>query len=179
MDRRSGRDRGPTGQEAKDRSRGCQTSAEADARRSLSENLGTESRESRSATTAVAPTSDGADAHADHEPTSSAGHERREALEVEAVEQTGTSRIRSIGVRSLGQSTPERVVGAAGPAESEHRGVNDSRRAGSQKSPRSVAADDASRRGPDYGTRLCVDHRNPGAVRSWQADRHVRWDDSD
>ena len=66
-----------------------------------------------------------------------------------------------------------------GPAESEHRGVNDSRPAGSQQAPRSVAADDTSRRGPDYGTRLCVDHRNPGAVHSWQADRHVCRDDSD
>src|SRR5215831_12178953 len=73
MDRRSRRDRGPTRQEAEDRSRGCQTSAKADARRSLSENLGTESRESGSATTAVAPASDGADAHADHEPIASAG----------------------------------------------------------------------------------------------------------
>ena len=65
-----------------------------------------------------------------------------------------------------------------GPAESEHRGVNDSRPAGSQQAPRSVAADDASRRGPDYGTRLCVDHRNPGTVHSREADRHVCGDDS-
>src|SRR5262249_14741794 len=144
MDRRSRRDRGPTGQEAKDRSRGCQTSVEADARKSLSENLGTESRESRSATTAVAPTSDGADAHADHEPIASAGHERREALEVEAMEQTGTSRIREIGIRPLGQPTSKRVVGAAGPVESEHRGVNGSRGAGSPQAARSVAADDTS-----------------------------------
>ena len=51
-------------------------------------NLGTESGESGSAPTVVAPTSVGADAHADYEPTASAGHERRKALEVEAVEQT-------------------------------------------------------------------------------------------
>ena len=43
------------------------------------------SGESRSATTTMAPASVGADAHADHEPTASAGHERRQALEVEAV----------------------------------------------------------------------------------------------
>ena len=35
-------------------------------------------------------------------PIASAGHERRQALEVEAMEQTGTSRIREIGLRSLG-----------------------------------------------------------------------------
>ena len=72
-------------------------SAEVDARRSLSRNLGTESGESGSAPTVVAPTSVGADA--DHKPAAGAGHERRKALEVEAVEQTGTSRIRSIGDR--------------------------------------------------------------------------------
>src|SRR5262249_23463496 len=71
--------------------------AEADARRSLSTNLGAESGESGRATTTVAPASVGADAHADYEPTSGA---------------------REIGVRSVGQSTPERVVGATGPAES-------------------------------------------------------------
>ena len=54
-------------------------------RRSLSTNLGTESGESGPATTTMAPASVGADAHADHEPTSSAGHERRQAREVEAV----------------------------------------------------------------------------------------------
>src|SRR5262249_19515604 len=88
VDRRSGRDCGATGQEAEDGPRGCATSAEANARRSLSQNLGTESGESRPATTAVAPTSHGADAHADPEPDASAGHERREALEIEAVEPT-------------------------------------------------------------------------------------------
>src|SRR5207302_9751735 len=39
---------------------------------------------------------------------------------------------------SLGQSTPERVVGAAGPVESEHRGVDGSRRARSQQATRSA-----------------------------------------
>jgi hypothetical protein len=88
--------------------------------------------------------------------------------------QQGRVAFDKIGVRSVGQSTPERVVGAAGPSGSERRGVNDGRGAGSQKVPRSVAVDDASRRGSDYGTRLCLDHRNSGAVCSWQADRHVR-----
>src|SRR5262249_43358226 len=85
VDWRSRRDRGQARQEAEDRPRGCETSTEADARRSLSANLGTECGESGPATTAVAPASVGADAHADHEPTSGAGHERRPALEVEAV----------------------------------------------------------------------------------------------
>ena len=55
---------------------GCSTAAEVDARRSLSENLGTESGESGSAATAVASPSVSADAYKDHESTSSVSHER-------------------------------------------------------------------------------------------------------
>jgi len=42
-----------------------------------------------------------------------------------------------------------------------------------------VATDDASRRGPANRTRLCVDHRNSVAVRSWQADWQIRGNDSE
>src|SRR5713101_91871 len=33
--------------------------------------------------------------------------------------------------------------------------------------------------GPLNGTRLCVDHWNSGAISAWQADRHVRGNDSE
>ena len=59
---------------------------DVDARKSLSENLGTESGESGSAATAVASPSVSADAYQDHESTSSVGHERRPTLEEKAVE---------------------------------------------------------------------------------------------
>jgi hypothetical protein len=56
------------------------------------------------------------------------------------------------GVGSLGQ--PARVVGTAGPDESDHRRVNRGRGAGSSKTARGDAADDASGRGPAYGLSL-------------------------
>ena len=48
-----------------------------------------------------------------------------QALEGEAMEQTAAPRVAEAGVSSLGQSTPARVVGAAGPAESELRGLDE------------------------------------------------------
>ena len=90
----------------------------------------------------------------------------------------GRAAVREARVGSLGQSAPARVVGAAGPHESDDRGVNRSRRAGSQETTRGAAADDPSWRGTAYGTRLCVDHRNSESVSSWQADRQLRGDDS-
>jgi hypothetical protein len=46
---------------------------------------------------------------------------------------TGTSRTGEVSVSSLGESTSERVIGAAGPTESEHRGANHSRGARGQE----------------------------------------------
>src|SRR6266403_5053305 len=60
--------------------------------RSLSANLGTESGKSRCASTALAPASAGADAHADHESAAGSGDERGPALEIQTVERTGTGR---------------------------------------------------------------------------------------
>src|SRR5712692_12009816 len=97
----------------------CPTPTQADAGEQLSANLGTRSGESGSATTAVAPASVGADAHADHESAAGVGHERRQALEEKAVERTGASRVGEVGVGSLGQPATARVVGAAGPDQSD------------------------------------------------------------
>ena len=48
-----------------------------------------------------------------------------QALEGELMEQTAAPRVAEAGVSPLGQSTPARVVGAAGPAESELRGLDE------------------------------------------------------
>src|SRR6267143_3503743 len=136
--------------------------------------MGTEPGESVSATTAVAPASVGADAHANHESVAGVGHERGLSLEEKTVQRTGTSTVSEAHVGSLGQSTPTRVVGVAGPYESDDRRADGRRRAGSQKATRGSATDDPSRCWSAFGTRLCVDHRNSKSVSSWQADRQLR-----
>src|SRR6187549_2096258 len=102
MDRESRRDQGQASQEAEDRSRRCTTSAEAHAGRSLSAHLGTESRESGSAATAVASASVGADAHANHESVAGLSDERRQTLEEQAVERTGPGTVRETSIGFLG-----------------------------------------------------------------------------
>ena len=72
--------------------------------------------ESRFATVLfVAPASLGADAHADHESVARLGHERGLSRQEKTVQRTGTSTVREARARSLGQSTPTRVAGVAGP----------------------------------------------------------------
>src|SRR6267143_5680617 len=81
-------------------------------------NLGTGSGESGSAAIVVEPASVGADAHADHESIAGVGDERGLSLGEKAVQRTRASTVRKAHVSSLGQSTPARVVGVAGPHES-------------------------------------------------------------
>ena len=70
---------------------------------------------SRCASTAVAPASAGADAHANHESAAGSGDERGPALEIQTVERTRASGTGEAGVGFLGPSAPTRVVGRAGP----------------------------------------------------------------
>src|SRR5690349_2456631 len=93
--------------------------AATDAGKQLSANLGTRSGESGSTATVVAPSSVGADAHADHESVAGVGDERRLSLEEKTIQRTRTSTARETVVGSLGQSAPARVVGVAGPHESD------------------------------------------------------------
>ena len=81
--------------------------------------LGTEPGESRSATTAMAPSSDGADAHADHESVAGVGHERGLSLEEKTIQRTRANRVGEARVSSLGQPTPARVAGTSRPYESD------------------------------------------------------------
>src|SRR6266849_5410033 len=114
VDRRCSGNQSQASQEAKDRPQRRATAAEADDGRSLSANLGTESGKSRCASTALAPASAGADAHADHESAAGSGDERGPALEIQAVERAGTGRTGKARVGSLGQPASTRVVGTAG-----------------------------------------------------------------
>ena len=139
----------------------------------FSSHLGTQCGESGSAATVVASASLGADAHADDESAASTGHERRPAAEEKAVERTRTSGIRKAPLSFLGQPASARSAGAAGPAESNDRGINRSGRGGSQEVARGTAADDASGGRTADGAGLRVDHRNSQAVSSGQADRQL------
>ena len=144
LDRRCGGDQGQASPQAEDRPQRCSIIVEAAAGKYLSSDLGTESRESGSTATALAPAPAGADAHADHESAAGFGDERRPATEEEAVERTGTSRDGKTSARSLGSPAPAGSAGVAGRDESDHRGVNRSRRAGSEETARGAAADDTS-----------------------------------
>jgi hypothetical protein len=73
----------------------------------------------------------------------------------------------------LGRQAPAGCIGAAGPVESHDCEVNRSRRAGSQKTPRSAAINDPPGRGPTDSTGLRANHRDSGAVSLWQADRQL------
>src|SRR6202521_5065186 len=86
------------------------------------------------------------------------------------VQRTGTSTARETLLGSLGQSAPERIIGAAGPAGSQDCGVNGSGRARSPSTARGAAVDDPSWRGTHHPAGLRANHRNSGAVSMGQAD---------
>src|ERR1700722_18744125 len=88
MDWRCSGDQQTASTQTKDGPRGCPTLAEVATGKSLSSNLGTESGESGSAATALAPASAGADAHADYESATGRGDERGLSLEEKAVQRT-------------------------------------------------------------------------------------------
>ncbi len=120
----------PASEETKDRPRRCSSVAEAAAGKSLSSNLGAESRESGPSTVAVASASVGSDADQDHDSAAGHRHERRETMEEEAVERARSGRAGEIPVSALGQQAPARLNGIVEPIESHHRGINHSRSSG-------------------------------------------------
>src|ERR1700731_3603909 len=126
MDRQRSGNKDPASEKAEDRPRRRSPAAEAAAGKSLPTNLGTESGESGSTAVAVASPSAGSDADTDHESNAGHRHERRETLEEEAVERARSVRAGEIPVSSLGQPTPARLDGIAGPLEPHHRGINHS-----------------------------------------------------
>jgi hypothetical protein len=111
-----------------------------------------------------------ADADTDRESAAGRGRERGLSLDEKTVQRTGTSEARETIVGSVGQSAPERIIGAAGPAGSQDCRVNGSCRARNQETARGAAVDDASGRGTHHGAGLCAGHRDTGPVSLWQAD---------
>src|SRR3984957_2002678 len=158
--------------------RRCATAAAADGGRSLSADLGAESAESRYASTAVAPASASADAHANHESAAGAGDERRISLEEKTVQRTRPRAVRKAGVGALGQSAPARVVGVTGSIASDDRRTHCCCAAGSQEAARGSSVDFAFVRGSAYSPRVCIDRWKSKPISSWQADRQLRGDDS-
>src|SRR3984893_8703781 len=118
VDGRCGGDPQAARPEAENRPPGCPTFAEVAAGKSLSSNLGTESGESGSAATALAPASAGADAHADYESATGRGDERGLSLEEKAVRRTRPNTVGEAHVGSLGQPAAEGIIRAAGPTGS-------------------------------------------------------------
>src|ERR1019366_9362110 len=110
--------------------------------------LGAELGESGSAATAVAPTPDGAGAHADHEPTASGGSERRAALEEEVVAGKGTGKNGGETVSPIGGPAAARPAGVAGPTEPDDRQADAGDRFGSGEVSCGATLADASRSGP-------------------------------
>ena len=140
---------------------------------SLSTDLGTQSGESGSATTALAPTSAGADANQSQEPVAGHRPERRSATQERVVEQGGVSPVRVAGFGSLEQATPARFAGIAGPIEPQDRRAKyrDPARGGTTAGY--AKAHDPSRSGTDHRTGLCVDPGSSRSVRRWQASRQL------
>ena len=88
----------------------------------------------------------------------------------------GRALLEKLSVGSLGQSAPERVTGAAGPAGSKDCGVNGSPRARSPATARGGAVDDASWRGTHHGAGLRAGHRDTRSVSLRQEDRQLHRD---
>src|SRR5438309_11853709 len=86
-----------------------------------------------------------------------------------AVQRKRTRAARKTPVGSLGQSAPERIIGAAGPAGSKDCGVNGSGRARSQENARSAAVDESSWRVTHTGPGLRSGHWNAASDSLWQA----------
>src|SRR5277367_3504374 len=173
VDRQCCGDQSQASPQAKNRPSGCSTVAEVARGKSLSAHLGAQSRESGSATIALAPASARANAYADHESAAGAGHERGPALEASLVERGRASRAGEVSVGSLGQPASERFTRTAGPHDSQDRRTYRRRRTANQEMPGSTTVDDAPWSGPADGPGLRANHRNSRKVPTWQKDRQL------
>src|SRR5258708_23388955 len=101
MDWRCGRDQDEASPQAEDRPPGRRAPAEVATRESLSANLGTESGESRSAATALAPASAGTEADTDHESAAGRGGGLRLSPGEKTCQRTATITARDAALGSL------------------------------------------------------------------------------
>ena len=90
----------------------------------------------------------------------------------------GRALLEKLSLAPWGQSAPERVTGAAGPAGSKDCGAKCRRRAGSREVARSGTADDPPWRGTHHRAGLHSGHRDSGAVSERQEDRQLHRADS-
>ena len=112
-----------TDREAKDRSARRAVVAAAKAGKSLSENLGTGRRESRSAPTAVASAPVGADAHAGHEPVARGGAQRGSKAQKSVVASGGAGGTARVIAGSLGEPAPAEPARPTRSAHAENPGT--------------------------------------------------------
>src|SRR5450432_955082 len=173
MDRGYRRDPYQASTQAEDGSPGCTADSAVITGRSLSADLGSKLGESGSAATAVAPTSNGASPHADHEPTASGGAERRPALQQEVVAGSRTGTTGGVPVSPVGELATARPAGVAGSTDANDCRADASHRAGSGEMSRGAAVAHASRGGRTDSIGLRADHRESGSVPVWQADREL------
>src|SRR5580700_1687380 len=117
VDWRSRRDTKQARAQAEDRPSGCGVAVAVAGGESFSPNLGTECGESRSATTALAPASAGADADPSEESTAGHRFERRITTPERAVEQARASAAGSAAVGALECTAAAGSAGTARPPE--------------------------------------------------------------
>jgi hypothetical protein len=134
-DRRCCRDTDQAGAQTEDRPAGCATDFAIAGGRSFSADLGSEWGEPGSAATALASPSNGAGAHAHHEPAASRRLERRPALEKEVVAGTWSPATGSVSLGALGQPAKARSARVTRSTEPHDRRVEPGDRTGSRKVP--------------------------------------------
>src|ERR1700680_46450 len=161
VDRQSRPYRGATGAQTKDRPRRCAPSVALVAGRSFSQAVGAESGEPRSAATAVASASPGADADARQEPIARHRPERRRAEEVASVEQSGKNATGIVRAGSVDGAAAARSAPTGGPTDATDRRTQPGGRAGSRATAGGATLDDPSRSGSDHGAGLRVGAGHP------------------
>src|SRR5262245_5761169 len=162
MDRGCSRDADQAGAKAEDRPPGrTAVTATAD-RRPLSQDLGTRSRKSGPAATAVAPAPAGTDAHAHYESAACGGTESGSATQEGAVAAGGTQRTGVVGTGPVGKPASPRPARPTRPADAEDPGAEPGAGGGSRETGSGASTHDLSRSRPVDGPGLRTGHRKPG-----------------
>src|SRR5208283_433739 len=169
VDRGSRRDSYQASAEAEDRSARCAAVVATDDGEPLSAHLGAGRGESRSAATAVASASTGAEAHAGDESAACGAAERRPAAQEGVVAAGGPQGTGVHRTGALGQPTAAGSARLTRPTDAEDPGTDACAGRGSREASGDAAADDASRSRSADGTGLRVGDRNTGALPLRQA----------
>ena len=138
---------------------------------SFSADLGTQSGESRSAATTLAPTSAGANADAIEEPVPGHRPERRSTTQERVVEQAGAGPVRVARVGSVECAARARSAGTSGSLESRIDELSTAIEQTTEQRPEVQRLMTHPGVGPI--TALCADPRSAGSVSLWQASRQL------